>query len=696
MDHAPIRRAWIAIVVALITLAASFTFADSAVAKRMALVVANVDYLHTPVLANPAHDTDLIVRKLEQLEFKVEHKKNLDAKQFLKAIEDFSSSLDKESEALLYYAGHGLQYKEQNYLVGVDATLKSEAALPFETFRLDSILNQLEAHAGTSIVFWDACRNNPLADELLRSISTITPNPLLVVRGGAAPQPQRRGNTLIVFSAEPGKFALDGRGELSPFAEALGKHIATPDVEIEVMLKRVTEDVITSTKNYQLPQRLSQLTREFYFNRQSSAERAYKEESARIAAKVEQLNQRPSPIKHFSIIGTHQVAVSPSSQRTPTRDAGQNDFRQPNVMVAVNFLESTVIRKVRIAADGQLLALGGDDGVIRIVNVDTFEVVRTIHAHKDRISDLDFSPDGKILLSAGRDGYVRFWRTATGAVAREQLSVAGSVPYSAKFNATSFPGRFVLMGDRAGNLVAWDLKNNDHMLTHQKFHTGPVLSVAYQPHGAGTFLSAGGDGFLKIRWPDGRRSSIHAHDGPIFQAGYSARGTFIYTLGTDRKIRIWNSKLMTSEHPNAVLEGHLKYVLAGDISSNQQILASGGGDKALNLWNIQSRELIGRMTGHTSDIEAIAFTPDNKFIISTSEDKSIRVWSVDNREELVRMFFKKDTDKFAGVTFENQIFGDRDSGLLSTYVDGHATSSIDSGGAVEYIGRGIAIVDSTN
>jgi WD40 repeat protein len=100
------------------------------------------------------------------------------------------------------------------------------------------------------------------------------------------------------------------------------------------------------------------------------------------------------------------------------------------------------------------------------------------------------------------------------------------------------------------------------------------------------------------------------------------------------------------------------------------------------------------LQGHTSDVEALSFSPNGKFVVSTSEDRSVRIWSVDNREELVRLFFQRNGEKYAGVTLENQTFGDRDSGLLSVYVDGRQATGAEADKVVQYIGRGIAVIDS--
>jgi Caspase domain len=76
--------------------------------------------------------------------------------------------------------------------------------------------------------------------------------------------------------------------------------------------------------------------------------------------------------------------------------------------------------------------------------------------------------------------------------------------------------------------------------------------------------------------------------------------------------------------------------------------------------------------------------------------ESVRIWSVDNQEELARLFFQKNGEKYAGVTFDNQAFGDRNSGLVSVYVDGRQLNALDADRTVKYIGRGIVIIENEN
>src|ERR1700720_2664218 len=252
--------------------------------RRVALLIANTTYTNTTPLPNPDRDVKLIASKLSELGFEVTLESDLDAKKISAAMIRFTQSLDKNTDALFYYAGHGLQLLGENYLVGIDAELKSEALLQFETFKLNSVLGMIEARAGTSLIFWDACRSNPLATELVSSLSARAPPAGQGrTREGAAPLPPRRGDTLVVFSAEPGKLAMDGApGNYSPFAHALAQHITAANVEIEGMLKRVTADVLKATRDYQRPERLSQLTGEFYSRREGQAKLIEEQELSKL------------------------------------------------------------------------------------------------------------------------------------------------------------------------------------------------------------------------------------------------------------------------------------------------------------------------------------------------------------------------------------------------------------------------------
>ena len=188
----------------------------------------------------------------------------LDQQNFAKTIEQFARALDEADIALFFYAGHGLQMNDKNYLVSTNARLENEFLLSSETIELDAVVRLMESKVPTNLVFLDACRNNPLTENLRRSLTALKRSAQLG-RGLARMEPTGR-DTLIAFAAAPGQEANDGGAERnSPFTAALLKHLPTPGLEVSVMLKEVAADVRRETRNGQRPQQLSDMTKAFYF-----------------------------------------------------------------------------------------------------------------------------------------------------------------------------------------------------------------------------------------------------------------------------------------------------------------------------------------------------------------------------------------------------------------------------------------------
>lgn len=227
--------------------------------ERVALVIGNSNYMYAGTLPNPHNDATDISVTLRKLGFKVTEGINLDKTSMDKTIREFTENLQGAQVALFFYAGHGLQYEGQNYLVPVDAKLASRGALGFETVRLDLIQNAMESEANTNIIMLDACRNNPLGRNLAKSLGTrgnVGPGLALVESGEG---------TLISFSTQPGNVAMDGSGRNSPYAAALLAHINTPGADLSGILINIRNDVMRVTERKQIPWEHSALTAPFYF-----------------------------------------------------------------------------------------------------------------------------------------------------------------------------------------------------------------------------------------------------------------------------------------------------------------------------------------------------------------------------------------------------------------------------------------------
>ncbi|ESY73099.1 hypothetical protein X740_32770 [Mesorhizobium sp. LNHC221B00] len=225
--------------------------------KRVALVIGNSAYQHAVQLANPKNDSADMHAKLESLGFDVVSGQELDLAGMRRTVRQFLEKLEGADMALFFYAGHGLQVNGNNYMVPVDAQLSSYNDLDFEALPMDLVLSAMERSTKVNLVFLDACRDNPFAEKLSRSMGTRSGS---LGRGLA-----RLGSgvgSLIAFATQPGNVALDGAGRNSPFTTALLAHLGTPGQDITRDLIDVRRDVLAATNGKQVPWENSSLTGE--------------------------------------------------------------------------------------------------------------------------------------------------------------------------------------------------------------------------------------------------------------------------------------------------------------------------------------------------------------------------------------------------------------------------------------------------
>ena len=234
--------------------------------RRVALVIGNGAYAHVTPLLNPSSDARAIAKNLRQLGFEVSEGIDLDTTAMKKTADEFLLKAAQAQTALLYYAGHGVQVDGRNYLVPVDVKLQPGANPPETMTDMETILAGLDDQIRTNILIFDACRNNPMAQQTAAAGSS---RAIKVVAGLAAPSAPASGKTrgagtLIAFATAPGQIALDGEGANSPFSAALTRHIGTPGLEVQQMLTRVRSEVVASTKGQQVPWSNSSLLGEVF------------------------------------------------------------------------------------------------------------------------------------------------------------------------------------------------------------------------------------------------------------------------------------------------------------------------------------------------------------------------------------------------------------------------------------------------
>src|SRR5215470_10035313 len=245
---ARMRAKVLVLIAAIVALPALLGAAPAAAqGKRVALVIGNSAYQNVARLANPAKDSAAIAKMFKDVGFNsVTIRQDLGVVDFKRALRDFADAAQDADVAVVYYAGHGIQVGDMNYMIPVDARLATEIDAQDEAISLDRILMTLQSAKRLRLVLLDACRDNPFLSRM--KVSSVT---RAVTRGLARVEPEN--NSLVAYAAKNGQIAQDGTGEHSPFTTALLKHLPVPGLDVRLALGRVRDDVLQSTGNKQEP-----------------------------------------------------------------------------------------------------------------------------------------------------------------------------------------------------------------------------------------------------------------------------------------------------------------------------------------------------------------------------------------------------------------------------------------------------------
>jgi formylglycine-generating enzyme required for sulfatase activity len=253
-----------AVVAAIAAPAAPESAAESRGPARVALVIGNQNYATVSSLRNARADAEAMAAALDNLGFDVLLRMDLDDRALRQAMRDFKSRLDGGSEAVFFYAGHGVQLGAANYLLPTNISADNEEQVKDDAVMLQRVLDDLaEQKVRFSVAIIDACRDNPFPKVGTRSIGGTR---------GLAPTTAATGQ-MILFSAGAGQTALDYLTPADPdpnglFTRVLLREMTRPGVPVDQMLKRTRQEVVTLAKSVgheQVPALYDQTVGEFYF-----------------------------------------------------------------------------------------------------------------------------------------------------------------------------------------------------------------------------------------------------------------------------------------------------------------------------------------------------------------------------------------------------------------------------------------------
>ncbi|MDH3740989.1 MAG: caspase family protein [Hyphomicrobiales bacterium] len=214
--------------------------------KRVAMVIGNSGYDSVADLPNPVNDAADVTAALQRLGFVVTTAFDMTSQQMRNALRDFGHKANGADMAVVFFAGHGLEISKQNYLIPVDAKLRTDLDVYYEAIPLDLVMASVSGSKGLRLVLLDACRNNPFAT----TMKSTSPG-RAVGRGFSRIEPTR--GTLVGYSAKEGTVADDGIGRNSPYTKALLDHLEQPGLDVQFLFRKVRDKVIEATNGRQEP-----------------------------------------------------------------------------------------------------------------------------------------------------------------------------------------------------------------------------------------------------------------------------------------------------------------------------------------------------------------------------------------------------------------------------------------------------------
>ncbi len=285
------------------------------------------------------------------------------------------------------------------------------------------------------------------------------------------------------------------------------------------------------------------------------------------------------------------------------------------------------VRGVAFAPDGKSVVSVGGDGTVAVWEAATGKEVRRLQGHVGEVHDVAVAPGGKLIASAGADRTVRLWDLTTGKEVRKlegHQTPALAVAFTADGKA--------LISSGTGEVIRWDPATGKELVAIRG-HKGQDRCVAVAPDGKAV-VTANETGTLTLWDEAGKELRRIAANPDQWAVAFSPNGKLLASGGADCRVRVWDPATGKEVRQFA---GHDSKATAVACSPDGKRIASGSLDQTVRLWDRATGKELRRLVGHEGGVLAVAFAPDGKRVASGGLDKVVRLWDAQTGKEVAKL-----------------------------------------------------------